>query len=193
MWLIAALLLLILFVIYVRAQYDPVMLDGRSWHVVRGFGDKKKAAGLLCATNKRLIAFMRHLRAKYAGRSDDKARIVGAILQNYDPDRLFEANPLVPGTSYTLNKGESMHICLRDKSDYSLVDPNVLMFVCLHEISHIGNYNGWGHSDRFWRIFKFILREAVAAGVYLPRDYERHPYVYCGLRIDYSPLYDAEL
>jgi hypothetical protein len=154
---------------------------------------------------------MRHLKSKYhidetdetiaeegpahVVASDDVRTIVETLLDNYNPDAFYENDPRYSSdTSYTINKGSSMYICLR-KRDTPLVieDEDLTFFVVLHECAHIGNYNGWGHDDRFWTVFKLFLREAVEAGVYTPINYEKHPQVYCGLRVFYSPLFDNTL
>lgn len=84
-----------------------------------------------------------------------------------------------------------MHLCLRNKNQTSVLVPeNDMLFVLLHESAHIANYNDTGHSPRFWEVFKFILHEATMSGVYVPTDYHRKPIDYCGLYVDYQPLYD---
>ena len=105
-----------------------------------------------------------------------------------------ENKPGHNGTSYTVNKGRAMYICLRNKFDHNkLVDPEMLFFVMLHEASHIANYNGWGHDQRFWMVFKFILQNAVESGLYHPVDYSKYPQDYCGLHVDWNPLLDKTL
>lgn len=60
-------------------------------------------------------------------------------------------------------------------------------------MAHIGNYNGWGHKQRFWQVFKFFLQEATASGIYTPRDYEKSPDWYCGLDVAYNPYFDKSV
>jgi len=74
-----------------------------------------------------------------------------------------------------------------------LEDIETVFFVMLHECAHIANYNGWGHDTRFWTVFKFIIHEAVLAGVYTPIDYAKHPKEYCGISVYYQPLFDDAL
>ena len=56
--------------------------------------------------------------------------------------------------------------------DGKLVDINVLTFVCIHELSHIGNET-IGHDDAFWEFFKELLIEAINIGVYIKYDYKK--------------------
>jgi hypothetical protein len=122
--------------------------------------------------------------------------MVQSILINYSPEVIVENDPKwSQDTSYTLDKGRKIILCLRDKEPpYNIVDRNTMMFVVLHEVGgHIGNYNGWQHTTRFWTIFKFIIHEAAQFGIYTPIDYRKFPAKYCGITIDYQPLYDDTL
>lgn len=186
------------------------------WPVIEDFPDQAEAAALLTVAHKRMLRFLAHLRDKYMVDLDDETRemylrqgkigenhtkedrylIISAILAGYDPVAIYENSPTVPGeTSYNVNKGERLVICLRSRDPpHELVDINTLMYVMLHEVGgHIGAYDVWGHPQRFWSIFKFILAEAVHAGVYRKEDYEAKPVWYCGLKLDYQPLDDPTL
>lgn len=195
----------------IRVKAGPVH---REWNVVGTYENKRDAAELLAKVNSRMIEFMRFLKKKYhidesddtiAAEGDAHSKIIHApgdvyniidhLLDNYNPDVFYENDPRIANdTSYTLNKGSSMYICLRRKDDPTkLVDENTLLFVILHEASHIANYNDFGHSRAFWQTFKFILHEAVLTGIYKPIDYEKHPVNYCGLTLSWSPLYDTSL
>jgi hypothetical protein len=65
-----------------------------------------------------------------------------------------------------------MSFCLteRKKEDSDTVDINTLMFVCLHEMSHIATAS-IGRGTEFWTNFKFILEEAQSIGIYDPQNY----------------------
>lgn len=198
-------------------QWKMISVHGvnlRNWNVIGSYSNSNEAAELLSRAHKTLIQFMRVLETKYhIDETDDTIAMEGSqhtaivnsrgdvyncvdtLLNNYNPDRIFENDPKWnKGTSYTMNKGESMYVCLRNRDDPSkLIDFDTLLFVLLHEISHIANYNGWGHSTRFWEVFAFILHEAQLAGLYTPINYEKYPVMYCGLEINYSPLFDPSL
>jgi len=188
----------------------------RKWNVVASYDNAHEAAELIARANSTMIEFMRYLEKKYhidetddvinaeangdkhnriKNAPNDVYNIIDNLLNNYNPDNMYENDPrFSSGTSYTMNKGSSMHVCLRDKTDPTkLVDFDTLIFVLLHEISHIANYNGWGHDTQFWQTFKFILHEAVLAGIYKPVNYKTQPKNYCGLTIAYQPLHDGSL
>lgn len=130
-----------------------------------------------------------------AAPSDDVQTIVETLLDNFNPDVFYENDPRYSNdTSYTMNKGDAMYIGLRKKDDPTQFEhEDTIFFVLLHESAHIANYNGWGHDDRFWTVFKFLIHEAVEAGVYIPTDYAKYPEPYMSISIYYQPLFDNSL
>lgn len=95
-------------------------------------------------------------------------------------------------TSYTIDKGDILSLCLRTGSG-DLHDFETLKFVFLHELTHIAA-NVYQHPDKFWQMFKIILQESEAAGLYRPINYSNRPVKYCGkLDISYNPYYDHTL
>jgi WLM domain len=187
---------------------ETIRVAGRGWNVLSDYDNAAAAAVLLEHTHAKMIRFLAYVKDKYHVNETDEEiadcethphdseprRIITALLDNYNPDVFYENRPGTNGTSYTINKGSAMYICLRNKIDQNkLVDPDMLMYVMLHEASHIANYNGWGHDQRFWEVFKFILQNAKESGAYMPVDYSRAPEDYCGMRVNYSPIFDAKL
>lgn len=210
---IAVVVLLIALAPMIRSRFNYTTVDvaGRPYHVVADYSNRDAAAALLNRTNAHMLEFMRYLKRKYhvdepddviaeeqfvhqriVTAPNDVYNIVCHMLIGYDPDQFYENDPRYSkDTSYTVGKGAAMYVCLRDKAHPDqLVDENTLLFVMLHEASHIANYRGWGHIRAFWETFKFILHEAQTAGFYTPADYARRPVMYCGLLINYQPLFD---
>ena len=208
--------LLLVIVILLIAFYngsiarEEIAAGNRKWNVLRDYHNAEEAARLLQRTNAKMMKFLEFMKDKYRVNETDEEidnyeehititasephRIAAALLDNYNPDVFYENEPGHNGTSYTLNKGAAMYICLRNKFDKNkLVDPDMLFFVMLHEAAHIANYNGWGHDTRYWEVFKFILKNAREAGLYFPKDYSKYPENYCGLHVDYNPLLDPNL
>jgi hypothetical protein len=109
------------------------------------------------------------------------------LVSNYNPDVLSENTPDSKFTSYSENKGQKIVFCLRQKSDNKLVDLNTMMFVGLHELSHLMT-KSIGHGEDFWANFKILLRIAIRLGIYKCQDFERESKEYCGTRITDSPL-----
>lgn len=193
---------------------------GDRFQVLTDFHDHMDAAGLLDKVNNDFINFLRYLRGKYLVYKNVKTGgtvaynhildadagclvpvspphlvdIVQRLVSNYNPEELIENRPGFGDTSYTLDKGRKLFMCLRSKSaPHQLHDKNTVMFVLLHEAAHIGNA-GWGHgSHDFWPIFKFLLYEAGRFGIIKNIDYSKNPVEFCGLVIGYHPGQDKTL
>jgi predicted metal-dependent hydrolase len=164
-------------------------IDGKIYRV-RDMEDKQQAADLLAKTRLKLTTLTDKLEQKYP----DKPQIK-QMIQNFrnDPNRFLEATPDAQHTSYSVNKGESIHLCLRQRNtmDESLVQENVLMFVAIHELSHICT-ESIGHGPDFWNNMGFLLREAEALNLYQYTDFKAQPVSYCGMQITDSPRYDPK-
>jgi len=167
--------------------YVTSSIDGKSYKV-RDMPDKQQAADLMAKLRIKLMKLCEALERKYP----DKPQ-VKQMVHNFraDPERFIEATPDSEHTSSTVNKGESIHMCLRqrDGPDESLVDENVMMFVALHEFAHICT-ESIGHGPDFWNNFGWILKEAEGMGLYRYTDFSAHPVGYCGVHITDSPRYD---
>jgi hypothetical protein len=162
-------------------------------------GDAQAAADLLAAANARAIALLRRLRGLYArgpaGAAAPARRAATLrLLARYNPDNLAENSPRDPSgdTSYSLDKGAVIALCLRDRASFGLHDLETLTFVALHEMAHVA-LEELDHPPRFWATFRFLLEEAEAGGIYRSPDYARAPVTYCGVRIDHSPRWDPQI
>jgi hypothetical protein len=162
-------------------------VDGRTYKV-RDMADKQAAADLLAKVRLRLEKLCGILEQKFP----DKPQ-VRRMTQNFraDPDRFLEATPDAKHTSYSVNKGESIHLCLRQRqgANENLVDENVMVFVGIHELAHTITQS-IGHEPEFWNNFGWLLKEAEAAGLYQYTDFRAHPVAYCGVSITDQPRYD---
>ena len=169
------------------AVYVKASIDGKLYKV-RDMPDKVQAADLMAKLRIKLMKLCEALERKYP----DKPQ-VKQMVQNFrsDPERFIEATPDSEHTSSTVNKGESINMCLRqrDGPDESLVNENVMMFVALHEFAHICT-ESIGHGPDFWNNFGWILKEAEMLGLYQYTDFSAHPVGYCGVHITDSPRYD---
>jgi hypothetical protein len=107
--------------------------------------------------------------------------------QNFNNNRtkIYETNPLSNFTSYSVNQGEELSICLKSKETGLFHDINLLMYVSIHEMAHFACPE-IGHGDLFKKIFKKFLEEAVNIGIYNKVDYSEHPIEYCGMKLNSS-------
>ena len=162
-------------------------IDGKQYKV-RDMPDKQEAANLMARLRIRLMKITDALEKKYP----DKPQ-VKHLVKNFrsDPSRFIEATPDSEHTSYSINKGEQIYMCLRQRSgpDESLVNENVMTFVSLHELAHVCT-ESIGHGPDFWNNFGWLLKEAEALGLYQYTDFQAHPVSYCGVYITDSPRYD---
>lgn len=164
--------------------YTKSKVDGKSY-LVRNLPDKDKAANLLADLKEKCITLVRFLSLKYP-----KNPAVKRLLVKYNPDNITESSKNSKYTSYSVNKGEKIVFCIRSRDDKEkLVEPNVLMFVALHELAHVMT-KSIGHTEEFWDNFRFLLQEAIIAKVYRYQDFRKKPVKYCGTEITDTPLND---
>jgi hypothetical protein len=115
---------------------------------------------------------------------DDIARLIA----NFNPDAFSETTPDAKYTSYSVNKGEKIVFCLRDKKDgEELVKENIMTFVAIHELGHLMT-KSIGHEPEFWNSFKLLLKIAIDNGLYKNIDFNSTPKDYCGVKITDTPL-----
>ena len=177
--------MLVIIVLYVQNHYNEVeyvtsKLDNRRY-LVRKLPDSQQAADLLASINADLTRLVQHLLAKF---SDDAN--VRRLFDNFNPSAVSEGSIDSGYTSYSVNKGEKIILCIRQRDD-SFVEKNVLLYVAIHEIAHIMTTE-IGHTSLFWSNFRFILAEAIEIGVYIKVDFDRQPEDYCGIKISSSVL-----
>jgi len=99
--------------------------------------------------------------------------------------KIFETDPNSELTSYSVNKGEELAFCLKSKKTGQLHDINLLMYVALHEMAHIGCPET-GHGELFKKIFKFLTEKAIELNIYTKVDYNATPIEYCGMILSSS-------
>ncbi len=164
-------------------------VDGRQYNV-RDMPDKQQAADLLARVRSKLNTLIDSLRQRYPGKPQIKQ-----LNEKFeaDPKRFYEATPDSEHVSYSVNKGDSIHLCLRQRDDDKepLVEENIMVFVALHEMGHvITPPTVASHGPEFWNNFGWLLREAESIGIYKYQDFKAHPVSYCGENITDQPKYD---
>jgi len=168
----------------VEVNYVLSKRDNREY-LVRNLRDKDKAADLLSQIRERLLTFVSYLIKKYP----NDERII-RLRDNFDPNQLSEGSSDSGYTSYSVNKGEKIVFCMRQKSEKEeLMDLNTMMFVAIHELAHIMTKTV-GHTDEFWENMKFLLENAILEDINI---YQYQPYhdvsqEYCGTIISDTPL-----
>ena len=155
-------------------------------YCVRDRSKLELAANRLATINNKMNELVAHVGKKYPTQENVKRLVSG-----YNPRKIYETLPTSEYTAYSENKGEKLAFCLDTEKDSKgrLIDINTLMYVALHELSHIAT-KSIGHTTEFWDNFKFLIAEAKAIGVYNPVDYKKEPARYCGMNITDNPYYD---
>ena len=144
------------------------------------------AADRLAQVNQRLIKLVNYCYENYPEQDRIKR-----LKQRFNPKKIVETLPTSEYTAYSENKGEKLAFCLDKKKDTTnnLIDLNTLMYVAIHELSHISSIS-IGHTPEFWENFKFLLIQAKTIEVYTPIDYKENNGEYCGMPITDNPYYD---
>ena len=163
-------------------EYVRSGIDGKDY-LVRSLPDKQQAADMLAEVSKKLQTLIKHLE-KIAPDDERTQRLI----TSFKPENICEGVDSNEYTSYSVNKGEKIIFCLRQKNkEATLVDINTIMFVGIHECGHICT-KSIGHTKEFWSNFAWLLEEAIQIGIYTQTDYKSKPVEYCGTKVTSSPL-----
>ena len=161
-------------------------VDGNKY-CVREREKMQLVADMLANTTVKLKSFVDKMGNKYPDRKN-----VTRLVKNFNPKKIYETLPTSVYTAYSENKGEKLAFCTTTtKEGNKLIDENTLMFVALHELSHIMT-ESTGHTTEFWQNFKFLLENAVEFNIYEPINYKKNPKDYCGMQITDNPYYDIK-
>jgi hypothetical protein len=158
-------------------------IDGNSY-LVRNLPDKTRAADMMATVRQNLTLVVAHLQRNFPTLPSVKR-----LVQRFDSSKIIETSKGEKNTSYTINKGEKMVLCMRARNGTEqLEDENTMMFVSIHELAHIMSESVGHEDDEFWKNFKFALKNAEEIGLYKNIDYKETPVDYCGMKITDNPL-----
>lgn len=148
--------------------------------------DKNEKANLLGQLVEKLYTLKNHL-VKNKDRFPEHIEHINMLSDNFKENKttVYETDPESNLTSYSVNKGEELSFCLRSKKTGELHDINLLIYVGIHEISHIACPE-IGHGNLFKSIFKVFAQEAVNIEIYKKVDYSEKPIEYCGMILSSS-------
>ena len=154
-----------------------------NYYLVKPGKNQQKTADILAEINKNLLELISSLRSENPVLSKN----IQLLRSRYRSGILSE-NIDLSQTSYTVNKGTEMAICITTRdSNESIYDKNLLMFVCIHELAHVGTETV-GHTLEFIKFFKFLLSKSIEKGIYTFVDYSKKPTEYCGMTIKSTPI-----
>ena len=151
-------------------------LDNRNY-IVRKLPDAKEAVKKLSEINLKVQQLISNLDMNREG--------VSTLKSKYNPNTLSETGIGAKYTSYSVNKGEKISICIRHING-QFIDDNTVMFVVIHELAHVMTKEV-GHTKMFWDNMKYLLEEGNRLGIYIPVNYKTSPIDYCGMTINSTP------
>ena len=179
------LLLLLISVNYYVKNKDLIILKGTDSRKYRllDLPGKEKCLEMLVLLNTNTVKLVDLLK-----KNKTEKKGINEVIKRYNPDRLSENLENRSLTAYSLNKGEEICVCLREPKDETKVinDTNTLMFVLIHELSHLMTEE-IGHTDDFWKNMAFLLKKGNECGVYNPINYSESPVMYCGVNVNQTP------
>lgn len=166
--------------IYVKSN-----LDGKEYFV-QDMDEKEDAANMLSVVYNRIFLLREYL-LKNINKYPEYKKYNTQFCNRISKLVLTENNPKGKYTSYTVNKGDEIALCLRSKRTGKLHNINLIMYVVLHELSHVACPE-IDHTDLFKKIFIFYLQIASKLGIYENINYKLNPSEYCGLTINENLL-----
>ena len=175
-------LLLCIIVVFIYMNYirkslylDKIesSVNGKKYYV-RNLPDKNEAADKLANIGMSLQKLIDSLNEKDKEKGEDILR----LKKSFNSDYITENIPGSMYVAYSVNKGEELSICIREKDTEKFIDNNTIIFVAIHELSHIMT-DELGHTKLFWDNMKYLLEKAGSLGIYNKIDYNKYPVMYC--------------
>ena len=162
---------------------DKIQASNGKKYFVRNLPDKNEAATKLGRLSDSLQSLIDNL----SETGSEKDEYIKKLKESFNSDYITENIPGSMYVAYSVNKGEELSICIREKDTEKFIDDNTITFVAIHELSHIMTPET-GHTPLFWDNMKFLLEKASASGIYMPQDYSQSPVEYCGMDINSTPM-----
>ena len=151
--------------------------DGTRYKV-RDTTQKQETADTLARLNERALQLIRNLARDE--KDPDMIPIVSRLGKRYRKDTLSEGVLDENYTSYTVNKGEDVVMCMRTRDEHDqLYDLNLLFYVLLHEMAHIACTSD-DHTPEFEMIFQYLMSKAERYGLFKRATGKQH---YCGVDV----------
>ena len=172
---------------YNNRNHTYVKADDGNEYRVQIAEDNKESANLLSDAITRVKTLLDHLK-----KSESQDIRTKTLLSRFNHENITENDPqeMKNGvTSYTVNKGEKIVVCLRQRNN-NFVEINTLMYVIIHELAHICDLTSEQHDEKFWNNFEWLLEHAVNIGIYNYVDYSKDQEPYCGMNITSNVLDD---
>lgn len=183
-----SLAIIFIYIFLVLNRHNVAYIESYSGekYMVYKDNDKKEKANMLAKILENLFILKNHL-VNNIKDFPDYEKYIKQLNTNFIESKtiVYETDPSSDLTSYSVNKGEELSFCLKSKKSGKLHEINLLMYVAIHEMAHIGCPE-IGHGSLFKKIFRKFAEEAVKIGVYKKEDYSSSPTEYCGMMLSSS-------
>ena len=166
-----------------KLYLEKIRADNGTEYLVRNLPDKLEAANKLG----KISDSLKNLVNSLGDSSSEKSASIKQLKDSFNPKQITENIPGSMYVAYSVNKGEELSLCIREKDTENFIDENTIIFVAIHELSHIMTHET-GHTPLFWDNMKYLLEKASSQGIYMPIDYSQSPVKYCGMDINSTPM-----
>jgi hypothetical protein len=166
-----------------KLYLEKIRASNGNEYLVRNLPDKNEAANKLGSISDSLKNLVNGLNEN----DDKKGEYIKQLKESFNPEYITENIPGSVYVAYSVNKGEELSLCIREKDTEKFIDDNTIIFVAIHELSHIMTPET-GHTPLFWDNMKYLLEQASSQGIYMPVDYSQSPVEYCGMDINSTPM-----
>ena len=166
-----------------KLYLEKIRANNGNEYLVRNLPDKAEAANKLGSISDSLKNLVDSLNEN----DDNKSEYIKNLKESFNPEYITENIPGSIYVAYSVNKGEELSLCIRDKDTEEFIDDNTIIFVAIHELSHIMTPET-GHTPLFWDNMKYLLEQASSQGIYMHVDYSQSPVEYCGMDINSTPM-----
>lgn len=161
---------------YVKSNID------NKHYLVRDVPDRYRACNMLATIKQNILYLVEYVR-KNRSKHPKMERYIDLLDKGIKNVIIRESSPHSKYTSYCVNKGEEIVFCLRARdADGKLHDINLIMYIVLHEISHVACPEN-DHTPLFNKIFRFLCKSGVELKIYKKIDFNKKPRIYCGMKI----------
>lgn len=151
--------------------------DNRKYKV-RNTENKNETAEALARLNQKVETLINKL---VKDSNNEYEAMAKRLAKRYNPSSISEGRIDKRYTSYTVNKGEEISLCMRTRdSKDSIYEDNIIFYVTLHELAHISSVTE-NHNDEFHRNFRYLLQKAAEYNMFQKRI---EKFNYCGLDVE---------
>ena len=166
-----------------KLYLEKIRASNGNEYLVRNLPDKNEAANKLGSISDSLKNLVNGLNEN----DDKKGEYIKQLKESFNPEYITENIPGSVYVAYSVNKGEELSLCIREKDTEKFIDDNTIIFVAIHELAHIMTPET-GHTPLFWDNMKYLLEKASSQGIYMPINYSESPVEYCGMDINSTPM-----